>query len=680
MVPLPAAAFPVIAFLLAAGLGLLGGLSGAGPRQAAAQAMPAVPVVEVEALELAPPTTKAHAMAMHGEPKEAPGFRHFSYVNPDAPKGGTLRLSARGTFDSFHPYIPKGTPGVSSSIETLMTRGLDEPFTEYGLIAESLEWPPDRSWVTFTLRPEARWHDGQPITVEDVIWSFETLTTKGHPTYRFYFSSVAGVEKVGERQVKFTFSEGENLELPLIIGGDLPILPKHYWESRDFESTTLEPPLGSGPYKVADFEAGRFVVLERVEDYWGRDLPVNRGQHNFDRIRYDYFRDATVIREAVKAGQVDIFSENSAKEWAFAYRGRAVDDGWLIKEETLDKSSGRMQSFFMNTRRAPFDDRRLREAMAYAFDFQWTNENLYFDAYIQGTSFFSPTDLASSGLPEGEELEILERFRDRLPPEVFEEPYQPPTTDGSGWPRENLLRALELLDEAGWEVRDFKLVNKETGEPLVFEMMIQQQSLQKVLLPYQRNLAKLGIDMNIRFVDTSQYINRLRGFDFDMIIFGIGQSLSPGNEQRGFWGTAAADQPGSRNVAGIKDPVIDELIELVISAPDRESLVARTKALDRALLWGHYVVPNLVAPYDRMAFWNVFGRPEAVPLYGRSTSNWWWDSQKAQGLADWRARVEPSETATARGGSGGALQLAGFALLLLIGYFVFRRAMQRPAS
>ena len=648
------------------------------PTLALAQEMPAVPVVEVEAEALAPPTRKAHAMAMHGKPKYGPEFTHFEYVNPEAPKGGTLRLSARGTYDSFHRYIAKGTPGVGSSIETLLTQSADEAFTEYCLLCESLEWPEDRSWVIFTLRPEARWHDGTPISADDVVWTFETLTTKGHPAFRFYYAAVAKAEKLDDRRVRFTFEGGENRELPLIVG-QMPILPKHYWETRDFERTTLEPPLASGPYKVAEFEPGRFVILERVKDYWGADLPVRRGQFNFDRIRYDYFRDPLVIREAVKAGQVDVFSENSAKEWKFSYNTKATKAGWLVKEEFLDESFGRMQSFVMNTRRPPFDNRLVRQAMAYAFDFQWTNRNLYFDSYVEGRSFFAPTELASSGLPKGEELEILERFRGQLPPEVFAKEYRPPSTDGSGWPRENLIVGLALLEEAGWVVRDLKLVNRETGQPFVFEFLIQQQNLQRVLFPYQRNLAKMGIDMQIRFVDTSQYTNRLRSFDFDMVVGGVGQSLSPGNEQLGFWGSEAADQPGSRNIAGIKDPVIDELIDLVIAAPDRESLIMRTRALDRALLWGHYVVPNLVSPYDRLVYWRKFGKPDIVPLDGTSTNYWWADPAKERALAEWRESSQLVET-TSRDSGGTLMQLAGFAFLLLVGYFVFRRAMQRPAS
>ena len=622
---------------------------------------------------------KAHAIAMHGEPKYGPDFTHFDYVNPNAPKGGTLRRSARGTFDSFNAYIPKGVPGAGSTNETLLKHSADEPFTLYGLIAESVEWPEDRSWVIFTLRPEARWHDGQAITVEDVIWSFETLRTKGRPLYRFYYGSVVGAEKIGERRVKFSFSEAENRELPLILG-DLPILPMHYWKSRDFEKTTLKPPLGSGRYRIAEFEAGRSIILERVEDYWGKDLAVNRGHGNFDRIRFDYFRDALIIRETLKAGELDFFSENSAKDWSTAYNIPAVQEGLLIKEQFLNKSSGGMQGIFMNSRRSPFDNRLVRQALTFAFDFQWTNQHIYYGLYLQPASYFAPTELAATGLPRGEELEILERYRGRIPEEVFTRVYEPPKTDGSGWPRENLKRAFELLAQAGWIVRDLKLVNKESSQQMSIEIMYQQQSLERSILPFVRNLRRLGINVRMRLVDTSQYINRIRNFDFDMIIFGVAQSLSPGNEQREYWSSAAADRRGSRNIAGIKDPVIDELIELLITAPTRESLVARTQALDRVLLWGHHVIPQLLAPYDRMVYWDKFGRPKITPVLGPSPNYWWFDPIKTADLEQRRATEAPTAELEGEGGPGLIGTLAVFAGLLLAGFFVFRRALHGPQA
>ncbi len=620
---------------------------------------------------------RGHAIAMHGEPKYGPDFTHFEYVNPDAPKGGALRLAQQGTFDSFHSYIPKGSPGVGSASETLLIHSNDEPFTMYGLLAEWLEWPEDRSWVVFELRPEARWHDGEPITVEDVIWSLETLKAKGRPIFRFYYGSVESAEKIGPRRVRFNFTEAGNRELPLIVG-QLPILPKHYWQDRDFERTTLEPPLGSGPYVVTEFEAGRYVVTERVEDYWGRDLPVKRGHHNFDRIRYDYFRDGTVIRQALKAGIIDYREENTAKAWALEYDVPALRDGWLKKVEIPHAQPTGMQAFIMNTRRDVFKDWRVRRALAYAFDFEWTNPRLFFDQYTRTESFFSNSELAATGLPEGEELEILERYRGRVPEAVFTTPYEAPKTDGTGWPRDNLRRAFALLDEAGWEVRDMKLVNRETGKPMTFEILLVSPTFERIMLPFQRNLARLGIEARIRLVDSSQYINRLRSFDFDMFMSGWGQSESPGNEQRNYWSSAAADSPGARNYVGIQDPVIDELIELVITAPSRESLVARTRALDRVLLHNHFVIPAWHLSMDRLAFWDKFDRPpDGNAKIGTSLSWWWFDPVRAERLEQ-RLTDESVNTEFSGRQNPGSLSVAlVFGGLLLVGFFVFRRVMQR---
>jgi len=648
--------------------------------QARGQDMPAVPQTEVEAAYLAALVHRGHAIAMHGEPKYAPDFTHFDYVNPDAPKGGAVRLGIRGTFDSFNPEIPKGirAAGLGYLTESLMVKSADEPFSQYGLIAETVEWPEDRSWVTFTLRPEARWHDGEPITVEDVIWSFNTLKEKGAPFYRFYYGSIAGAEKVGERRVKFTFSETGNRELPLIIG-ELAILPKHYWEGRDFEETTLEPPLGSGPYRIARFEAGRFLEFERVEDYWGRDLPVNRGAYNFDRIRYDYFRDDVIIREALKSGNLDYRDENQAKAWALDYDVPAVRRELLNKVAVPHQAPTGMQGFVMNTRRTVFQDPRVRRALAYAFDFEWTNRNLFFGQYKRTESYFSNSELAATGLPQGEELKILERYRGRIPEEVFTTPYQAPATDGAGWPRENLARAVALLAEAGWEVRDLKLVNAETGRQMRFEILLVSQAFERIILPFTRNLKRLGIDARVRLVDPSQYINRLRDFDFDMIVGGWGESDSPGNEQRNYWSSAAADSPAARNLAGIKDPVVDELIELVITASSRESLVARTRALDRVLLHGHYVIPNWHLSRQRILYWDKYARPE-VPTRQGTSLNWWWlDPVKAADL-ERRQREQPQAEVESREGPGVFATLVVTAGLLLAGFFVFRRVMQRPQA
>ena len=645
-----------------------------------------------------------HAMAMHGEPKYGPALKHFDYVNPDAPKGGEVRLGVQGTFDSFNPYIIKGVPGAGSAIESLTVSSADEAFTEYGLIAETIEWPDDRSWVTFTLREEARWHDGKPITADDVIFSFETLKAKGRPFFRFYYGSIEKAEKLGPRRVRFDFgaendreasqtarqpsilpaecrdrfASGEriNRELPL-IAGQLPILPKHYWEGRDFEKTTLEPPLGSGPYRIVDFDPGRYIVVERVDDYWGRDLAVNRGQYNFDRIRYDYYRDPTVIRLALKAGQIDYREENQAKAWALDYDVPRVREGWLKLEEVPHQRPTGMQAFVINNRRPVFADARVRRALAYAFDFEWSNRNLFFSQYARTESYFSNSELASSGLPEGEERDILDCFRGRIPDEVSSEVYAAPATDGSGWPRDNLREAFALLAEAGWVVRDSKLVNAETGVGMDFEILLVSPAFERIVLPFKRNLGRLGIDVRVRLVDRSQYINRLREFDFDVIVASWGQSDSPGNEQRDFWGSAAANSPGGRNYAGINDPVVDELIELIISAPDRESLISRTRALDRVLLWGHYVIPQWHARNQRIAYWNKFSRPALTPRNGTSLSYWWIDAVKASAL-DARKGSGPLAVVEAQGDSPGTMiVLAVFFGLLALGFVVFRRVLRR---
>jgi microcin C transport system substrate-binding protein len=622
----------------------------------------------------------AHAIAMHGEPKYGPDFSHFDYVNPEAPKGGLLKQGADGTYDSFNPYIAKGAAaaGLGYLFETLLTGGADEAFTEYGLIAESVEWPEDRSWVAFTLRREARWHDGTPITVDDVIFSLEALKTKGHPFYRFYYQSVGSAEAVGPRKVRFTFTEGNNRELPLIIG-QLPILPKHYWQDRDFEKTTLEPPLGSGPYKITEFEPGRYVMLERVKDYWGKDLPVNRGLYNFDRIRYDYYRDDTVVREALKAGAIDMRVENQAKAWALDYNVPVVRDGWLKTELIENERPTGMQGFVMNSRRALFQDRRVRRALAYAFDFEWANRNLFFSQYTRTESYFSNSELASHGLPGADELKFLEPYRGRVPEEVFTRDYVAPKTDGSGWSRENLARAFELLAEAGWVVRDLTLVNSQTGEPMRFEILLNSPAFERIVLPFVRNLKRLGIDARVRLVDDAQYQNRVRSFDFDMVVGGWGESNSPGNEQREFWGSKAAKTEGSRNLAGIEDPVVDEIIDQLIAADSREDLIAVTRALDRVLLWGHYVIPNWHTRFDRIASWDKFSRPALTPKGGTSIDFWWFDAAKAEALAQRRSSQPQGAERTGDGAPRTAIYV-GLGALFVLAYVGLRRARRRATS
>jgi len=576
---------------------------------------------------------RAHAISMFDSetPRYPAGFRHFGYVNPDAPKGGSLRLAAQGTFDSFHPFIPKGNAVSTGAVETLLVTSADEPFTGYGLIAETIEWPRDRSWVIFHIRPEARWHDGTAITAEDVAWSFETLVSQGNPQYRFYYGAVAAVEALDAARVRFTFSESNNRELPLIVG-QLPILPKHYWATRDFGATTLDPPLGSGPYQIRNFEAGRFTIRERVEDYWGRDLAVRRGLQNFQTIRTDFFRDATPIRLALKAGDIDFRVENQAKAWAEDYNVAVVEKGWLKKELVANRRPTGMQAFVMNTRRAQFSDPRVREALALAFDFEWTNRNLFNGQYTRTGSYFSNSDLAARGKPEGEELAVLEPFRGKVPQAVFGEAYAPPVTDGSGWLRDNLRRANALLQDAGWVVQDLRLVNADTGAPFRFEILLVSPAFERIVLPYVRNLKRLGIEAKVRLVDENQYINRFRQFDFDMMVWVWGQSETPGNEQYEYWSQAAADSAGSRNLAGVRDPVVDELIGLMLRSDSREQLNQRTRALDRVLSWGHYVVPHWHIRADRVLYWDKFGMPKTPVRTGVMTDRWWFDEERASAL------------------------------------------------
>jgi microcin C transport system substrate-binding protein len=569
-----------------------------------------------------------HGVAMHGDLKYGPEFEHFDYVNPNAPKGGTVTFASIGTFDSLNPFIIKGTTadGLGFLFETLTVQSEDEPFSEYGLLAESIEMPEDRSWVAFTLRPQARWQDGKPVTVDDVIFSFDTLKEKGLPFYRAYYKNVIKAEPAGERRVKFTFEETTNRELPLILG-QLPILPKHYFEKVEFDKTTLQPPLGSGPYRIKSLEPGRRIVYERVKDYWGADLPVSRGFYNFDEIRYEYYRDANVALEAFKAGGYDIRVENTSKFWATAYTGPMFDAGWIKKEEIPHELGTGMQGFVFNTRRPLFQDPRVRHALAYAFDFEWTNRTIMYGQYDRTESYFSNTELAAEGLPSEAELALLEPYREQLPAEVFTEVYQAPSTDGEGGIRQNLRTALGLLREAGWSVEGGKLVNGK-GEPFRFEILLNGPSFERHTLPFIKNLERLGIEASVRAIDPAQYQNRLNEFDFDIVVGTFGQSLSPGNEQREYWGSEAADIPGSRNIIGIKDPAVDHLIDKIIEAPTREDLVTATRALDRVLLWGHYVIPHWHSRTFRVAYWNKFDRPETTPPYGLPLFSWWVDPVK----------------------------------------------------
>lgn len=565
-----------------------------------------------------------HALTLYGEaPKYPANFTHFDYVNPEAPKGGTLRQAGFGSFDSLNPFINKGVAAddIGLIYDTLTSNSLDEPFTVYGLLAEKIETAPNNQWVRFHLRPEARFHDGEPVTAEDVVFTFETLLAEGAPHFRAYYADVERVVAEGERKVRFDFKHAGNRELPLILG-QLPVLPKHWWSEREFASGSLVPPLGSGPYRIEQVQAGRSIRYARVEDYWGKDLPVNRGFYNFDRVIFDYYRDNTVALQAFKAGHFDYWLETSAKNWATAYRIDAVKDGRIVKEEIANHNPTGMQGFIFNIRRPLLQDIRVREALAILFDFEWTNRQLFNGAYIRTRSYFDNSELASSGLPDGKELAILEPLRGSIPEEVFDKPFELPVTRGDGIIREQQRRAYQLLTEAGWKIENDRMLDAE-GKPAKLEFLLAQTEFERVLLPYKRNLADLGIELEIRRVDVSQYFNRLRSRDYDMIVSGFGQSSSPGNEQRGYWHSISADNPGSRNFIGLKDPAIDSLVDQLIGADSREELVAHTRALDRVLLWGHYVVPNWHIKSWRVAYWSHLAHPKTTPELDIGLMTWW---------------------------------------------------------
>ncbi|MBU1210120.1 MAG: extracellular solute-binding protein [Alphaproteobacteria bacterium] len=586
-----------------------------------------------------------HALSLVGEPQYGPDFKNFDWVNPDAPKGGTVRVGALGSFDSLNPFTIKGevADGVGSLVyDALMATSLDEPSTEYGLVAEWVSYPDDYSSATFQLREGARFNDGQPITVEDVIFSLDALK-KAHPLFNLYYKNVVAAEKIGERQVKFTFDMKGNRELPQILG-QLTVLPKHFWDAkdakgqqRDLSKTTMEPPLGSGPYRVKEVNPGREIIYERVEDYWAKDLPPRRGMYNMDEIRYIYFKDNTPAFEAFLSGLVDYRQESSANYWATRYTTDAVKSGLIKKEQLKDGSVAPMQAFVFNTRRKQFADPRVRRALNYAFNFEAMNKSLFYGNYVRVGSYFDNSELAATGLPEGRELEILTPFKDRVPPEVFTEVWKNPKNDAPTDFRKNMRQAMALMTEAGWTLKDGKLVDA-TGTQMSIEFLIAQPIMERIIGAYIEDLKKIGIDARARLVDSSQYQRRLENFDFDSITANFAQSHSPGNEQREFWGSSAADKPGSRNVIGIKNPVVDELIELLVQAKTREDVVAATRALDRVLLWNHYLVPQWHFPYDRIASWDIFGRPEKLPSQAPSAVivNWWIDAAKAEKLKSQR--------------------------------------------
>jgi microcin C transport system substrate-binding protein len=581
-----------------------------------------------------------HATSLIEEPKYAEGFAHFDYVNPDAPKGGTVRLPDTGTFDTLNAIAPTGSgaAGLGLIYETLMTTSMDEVSTQYGLIAEAVSYPDDYSSVTYRLNAAARWHDGEPITVDDVIWSFETQVAI-NPSIQLYYQNVVSAEQTGENEVTFTFDVAGNRELPHIVG-ELLVLPRHYWEGtnaagrpRDITASTLEPPLGSGPYRVASVSPGRTIIYERVPDYWGENLPVNIGQNNFDQIRYETFLDETVSFEGFKADLYDWRLENQARRWATAYNFPAVLRGDVVQEEFENpyRDNGVMVGFVPNLRRPLFQDVLVRRALNYAFDFETMRRTIFFDQYDRIDSFFFGTPLASTGLPEGKELEILQSVADLVPPEVFTTPYVNPVGGSPENERENLRAAIDLLRQAGYELDGSgRLVNPQTGQQLAFEVLLNGPTIEPVALAYQSSLRKIGIEMSIRSVDTPQWIERIRSRDFDVTYTAWAQSLSPGNEQRDFWGSAAADSESSRNYTGIKDPGVDALIDRIILATDRDELIATTHALDRVLLANQYVIPSYTLSRARIGRWDRFSRPETLPEFSIGFPTiWWWNAERA---------------------------------------------------
>jgi len=578
-----------------------------------------------------------HGLALFADLKYDADFTHFDYVNPDAPKGGDVRYATVGSFDNLNPFILKGVAAAGAGLpfDSLLASSFDEPDSAYGLIAESVERAEDYSWVRFVLRPEARWHDGTPITADDVVFTFNVLIEKGHPNYRIILGGVSGVEKTGQREITYHITDTENRKLALLIGG-LPVLPKAHYEANPFDRTTLTPPPASGPYRFKTIDPGRAVVLERVPDYWAADLPVNRGRHNFDLIHYDYYRDRDVLVEALKAAEFDIHEEFTSKTWATAYDIRAVEDGVLIKETLADNTPSGVQAYFINTRREKFQDPRVREALSFAFDYEWTNKNIFFGAYYRMASYFENSELAARGLPSAAELALLEPWRGQVPEQLFTQPFEPPVTDGSGNSRRNLRTASRLLKEAGWTSKDGKRVHAETGEALVIEFLYFERTFERVIGPYARNLEKLGIEVSLRLVDVTQFVKRLEEHDFDITTRRFVQQLSPGAELWTYFGSEMADQYGTLNSSGIKNPAVDALISKVLNATSRADMVTAARALDRVLLWGHYMVPQWYKGQHNIVYWDKFSRPATKPLYDMGLDTWWLDVDKKAKLDAYR--------------------------------------------
>lgn len=564
-----------------------------------------------------------HGIAIYGDLKYPETFVHFDYVNPNAPKGGLVKLATFGTYDSFNPFIIKGTPAAGADLLfcSLLASAGDEPFSMYGYLAEKVEVAPDKKSVTFVLNKDAKFSDGTPVTADDVVFSFNILRKKGIPLFAQYYHDVKAVEKINPWEVRFIFTTDKNHELPVILG-QFPVVSKVYYEKHDFEKAELVPSVGCGPYKVKDFKAGQFVTYERIINWWGENLPSQKGQNNFD-IRYVNYRDQNVLFEAFKGGEYDFRLENIAKNWATGYNIPAVKTGKIILQKAPNELSQGIRMFVFNTRKPLFQDRKVREALAKIFDFEWVNKQLFFDTYTRSLSYFSNSPLASKGLPTGEELKILESFKDKLPPELFTQAFRLPITDGSGKNRKTLKEADSLLNEAGWVVKNGKRVNAKTNEPFAFKLLLRDPVYERVALALQRNLIPLGIEMEIRTVTPSQYVEKVEGYNYDMIDAIIPESETPGNEQREFWSSKFANMKGGRNFAGVQDPVVDQLVNFVIDSPDRSSLIERVHALDRVLLWGYYGIPGWHSKTSRIAYWNKFGMPEKKPKDGIGFNTWW---------------------------------------------------------
>ena len=579
-------------------------------------------------LSLSVALADSHGIAMHGSPKYKPDFKHFAYVNPNAPKGGTLVLSRVGSFDSVHPFIIKGVPAQGAGLvyERLLVRSRDEPFTLYARIAETVEMPEDRTSVTFALRPEARFHDGTPIHASDVAFTWRTFRDKGRSNHRLFYKEVAKVDVLGPRKIRFQFRPGGNRELPMIMGL-MPVLSEAYYKNIQFKKTTLKPPMGSGPYKLEAVDQGRSVTYRRIKNYWGKDLAVNRGRYNFGTVRFDYYRDQVVALEAFKAGLVDLRHEKDPSRWATGYVSPALAERKILKREFSHGLPGGMKGFAFNTRRQIFKDRKVRQALAFAFDFEWVNKNFFHNSYARTDSYFTNSELAARGLPSVAERALLKPFKKSLPPEVFEKFYQPPHTDGKGSDRKGLRTAMKLLRKAGWKVQGKRMMTA-AGNAAKFEILLVNPRNERLALAYARKLRRMGIGVNVRTVDSSQYQFRLNAYDFDMIIYWWDESLSPGNEQAFYWSSGSADTEGTRNYPGIKSPAVDAMIKHLVSARTRSDLVTATRAMDRVLQWGHYVVPLFHLRKDRLAYRDKFGFPVPSPLQGYQLDTWWVKTDK----------------------------------------------------